>query len=89
MFEDPFRNSNSLCKYKNIFGKPEEGLHSYRFLNLAIVDVLATLLAAILISRWTKIPMYYTIPGFFLIGIITHRMFCVRTTIDRFLFPNV
>ena len=27
-----------LCKYKNIFGLPNEGIHSYRFLNLAIIN---------------------------------------------------
>ena len=31
-----------LGKYSNIFGKPNEGAHSYRILDIAIVDVLAT-----------------------------------------------
>jgi hypothetical protein len=26
-------------------------------------------------------------PGGFLLGIVLHRLFCVRTTIDRLLFP--
>jgi hypothetical protein len=25
----------------------------------------------------------------FILGIILHRMFCVRTTVDRLVFPNV
>ena len=29
----------SGCPYKNILGKPQGGVHSYRFANLAIVDV--------------------------------------------------
>ena len=29
----------SLCQYKDIFGKPGEGAHSYRVANVAVVDV--------------------------------------------------
>jgi len=41
-----------LCKYKNIFGKPNTGVHSYKLFDLAIVDIAVTLLAvyAILLS---------------------------------------
>ena len=80
--------STSLCQYRDIFGKPGTGLHSIRFMNLAIVDVIFTLLGAILFSYITKISVYYTIPGIFLIGIVVHHMFCVRTTIDKLLFPK-
>ena len=27
-----------FCKYKNIFGEPNTGLHEYRILDIAIVD---------------------------------------------------
>jgi hypothetical protein len=30
----------------------------------------------------------YTIIGVFISGIIIHRLFCVRTTVDKLLFPN-
>ena len=33
-----------LCQYKDIFGKVGEGIHSYRFFNIAIADVLLTIL---------------------------------------------
>ena len=77
-----------FCKHKDILGKPKEGVHSYRFLNIAIFDVLATILLA-------KVIQYYIIPetdiwlilaGSFLSGIILHRIFCVKTTIDKLLF---
>ena len=77
---------NPLCKYKHIFGKPGEGAHSIRFLNVAVVDVLVTLLAALLISWIYKIHVFYTVIPLFFSGIILHRMFCVNTTIDRLLF---
>jgi hypothetical protein len=31
-----------LCKYKNMFGIPNKGLHSYRIFNIAIVDLTLT-----------------------------------------------
>lgn len=43
-----------LGKYSNIFGKPNEGTHSYRILNIAIVDVFATGLLAFSMSYILK-----------------------------------
>ena len=39
-----------LCKYKDIFGKVGEGLHSYRLFNIAIVDVISTIFVAYLLK---------------------------------------
>ena len=39
----------SICKYKDIFGKPNDGVHSIRFLNIAIVDLLMTIIFSYLI----------------------------------------
>jgi hypothetical protein len=79
---------NPLCKYKNMFGEVGKGIHSYRIFNLAIVDVIQTILLGIFLSWLTKYSIYYTIPGAFILGIIAHRAFCVRTTVDKLLFPN-
>ncbi len=77
-----------FCKHKDIFGKPGKGVHKYRIMNIAIVDVLATILLA-------KAIQYYIIPTYdiwlillvcFIAGIIFHRVFCVKTTIDKLLF---
>ena len=38
-----------LCEYKNMLGKVGEGVHSIRIFNIAIVDVLATVLLAYVI----------------------------------------
>jgi len=96
-----------LCKYKDIFGKPNEGVHPYRFLNLALVDIIVTIIFGILIglilnkiddSKSQNKNLRFSIFSFniikiivllFLLGIVLHRLFCVRTTIDRLLFPNV
>lgn len=78
----------SLCKYKNALGVPGTGVHSYRFLSLAIMDVLMTILAALIISYFFKISFACICAVLFILGIILHRLFCVRTTIDKILFPN-
>jgi hypothetical protein len=76
-----------LCKYKDILGKPGKGVHSYRIFNIAIVDVLLTILAAFVIHLFTpKYNFIYILLGLFITGIILHRIFCVKTTIDKLLF---
>ena len=78
--------SSGLCKYKSVFGDPGTGPHSYRIFNVAIVDVLFTVLFAWLISLVSNSSFTYTLIILFLLGIIMHRMFCVRTTIDKLIF---
>ena len=76
-----------LCKYKDFFGKPNTGAHRYRVLNIAIIDVIFTIIAAYLISLFVKYNFYYILTALFVAGIIANRLFCVRTTIDKLLFP--
>ncbi len=75
-----------LCKYKDMFGAPNTGSHKYRIFNVAIVDVVATIIVAFLISKTFKTSFAKTLFLLFLLGIIAHRMFCVRTTVDKLLF---
>jgi hypothetical protein len=77
-----------LCKYKDIFGKPGEGAHSYRLFNIAIVDVLLTIIMAYIISIIFNKSFIITTIVLILLGIISHRLFCVRTTIDKLLFSD-
>lgn len=79
---------NSLCRYKNIFGKIKEGPHQYRLFNIAIIDVLLTILVAYFISKFTKYHFKIVLIILFILGIITHRLFCVKTTVDNFLFTK-
>ena len=76
-----------LCKYKDIFGKVGQGIHSYRIFNIAVADVLLTIIGAFIIYLF--LPRYnfiYILLFLFILGIILHRIFCVRTTIDKLLF---
>ena len=75
-----------MCGYKDIFGKPNTGIHSIRFMDVAVIDVLLTICVAIIIARLFHIPYLLSIIGFFVLGIIMHRIFCVRTTVDKLLF---
>ena len=42
----------SLCPYKYIFGEPNTGVHKYRILDIAIVDVFSTILVSYIISEY-------------------------------------
>lgn len=74
-----------LCRYRNLFGKPREGAHSYRILDVAVVDVVLTLLVAWAISYTWNVMYWKCALGLFLVGIVAHRLFCVRTKVDGFL----
>lgn len=81
-------SSFNLCKYRNALGVPGKGAHSVRLGGVAVVDVILTLVGAYIISYYARTSFAWTAVGFFLLGIILHRVFCVRTTIDKLLFPN-
>ena len=77
-----------FCKYKDFFGKPKQGVHGIRYLNIAVVDVLFTFLLAkffqfYFLKEWDFILILFCS---FILGIVFHRLFCVRTTIDKLLF---
>lgn len=78
----------NLCKYKNILGEPGKGAHSYRLFGVAIVDVIITIIAAYIISYFFKYSFIYVLLILFASGIVLHRLFCVRTTVDKLLFPS-
>jgi hypothetical protein len=77
-----------LCKYKDLFGKLGTGIHSYRIYNIAYLDVLVTVVVAYGLSKLFRTPFLYTLIAFLILGIIIHRLLCVRTTVDKLLFPN-
>lgn len=75
-------------KMKKIFGPIGEGIHSYRVFDIAILDVLITIIWAYLLHRFLlpHIPFCQVLFGLFLLGIVLHRIFCVRTTVDKWIF---
>jgi hypothetical protein len=77
-----------FCKYKHIFGKPNEGVHQYRLFNLAIVDVLCTIVLIVILTLWTHLPWIHITMYTLIAMILCHRLFCVRTTTDKLFFPE-
>ena len=79
-----------FCQYSDIFGKIKEGVHKYRLFNLAIVDVIMTFIGSYFLQKvfFKKYEYYQVLLGLFILGIILHRLFCVRTTIDKILFKT-
>jgi hypothetical protein len=79
---------SGLCQYKDIFGRPREGAHAYRVFDIAVVDVVATVVVAFIVSRMFGVALWKSLVAMFVLGIISHRAFCVRTTVDTLLFPS-
>jgi hypothetical protein len=77
-----------MCQYKDILGQVGKGIHSYRAFGIAYMDVIFTIIGALILSFITKWNYIYTIIGMFVLGIGMHHIFCVRTTVDKLLFPN-
>jgi len=84
-----------FCDYSNIFGEPGKGVHSIRLFNVAVVDVVSTIILAIItnfliygMNGTTNSLLLITI-SWFIIGIFLHKLFCVNTTIGKLIFGKV
>ena len=76
-----------FCEYKEILGKVKKGVHSYRIFDIAVVDVVMTILGAYLLHLFIPQSNFFVVlVSLFLLGIVMHRLFCVRTTVDKMLF---
>tara|TARA_B100002051_G_C16596896_1_gene565892 strand:+ start:466 stop:705 length:240 start_codon:yes stop_codon:yes gene_type:complete len=77
-----------LCEYSELIGKVGEGIHSYRLFNIAILDVIITMIGAYFLQKkfFSNYSYLQVLIVVFIMGIISHRIFCVRTTIDKMLF---
>jgi fatty acid desaturase len=80
--------TNPLCAYKDLFGKPREGIRRYRIFDIAIYDTVVVLIIGALLAWVIKVNIWIVWLVLFVSGIIAHRLFCVRTGIDRLLFPR-
>jgi hypothetical protein len=75
----------NFCNYKNTLGVPGEGVHFHIF-GIAIMDCIMTIVGGGLIAYLFKLSYFWSILIFFILGIVLHRVFCVKTTIDKALF---
>lgn len=79
--------TNPLCKYKDILGVAGEG-SGFRLFGIRVIDVTLLIVGAFIIAKIFKWSYWYTLIGLFILGIIAHRLFCVRTQIDKLLFTE-
>ena len=79
-----------LCDYSEILGKVREGIHSYRVFDIAVLDVLGTIIGSYLLQKnfFREYTVLQVTVSTFIIGIILHRLFCVKTTVDKLLFSE-
>jgi hypothetical protein len=73
----------NLCQYKDALGVPGKGIHSTRFMGVAIADVSMTFIGAFLLAKGTGCGLGWVTGGLFLLGIFLHWLFCVPTTIGK------
>lgn len=77
------------CAYKNQFGEPGTGVHSYRIFDIAVVDLGLTIIVALILSWLFKWNFLTVLLILIVLGIILHRMFCVNTTVNKLIFGTV
>lgn len=73
------------CPYKDLFGAPGTGAHSYRIADVAVVDTVLTALLAYAIARYYEKPFWTVFIILFLIGEVMHYHFCVQTTFIKWI----
>lgn len=78
-----------FCKYRHILGKEREGIHSIRLFDIAIIDVVLTIVGGVLLAYVFKWNVLITILILFIIGVLVHRLFCVNSTINMWFFGKV
>lgn len=80
-----------LCAFRHIFGKERQGAHALRLpvLDLAAVDVALTALAALAIAKAGGWSYWLVLALLLLAGIALHRIFCVNTTLNMWIFGRV
>jgi len=73
---------------KNLIGTVNKGVHKYKIFNIAVFDVIVTIISAKLIAVLFKKYFICILLCLLKLSIVVHRWKGVRTTVDRFLFPN-
>jgi hypothetical protein len=68
-----------FIQYRDIFGRPGEGPHEHRTFGFASIDILFTIIAALLIPG-DKLRNFVAL---MLIAIILHALFGVETTLNK------
>jgi hypothetical protein len=74
------------CPYKNLFGAPGTGAHSYRFMGVAVVDTVLTILVAWFSSWWVGGGTFFEyLILWFVLGEVLHYLFGAETAVIKML----
>lgn len=78
------------CQFKDALGKPREGIHAIRIpvIDIALVDTLLTVIAALVFSKLFKSSFIWTFIVFIVIAIVIHRVLCVDTRLNQLIFKK-
>jgi len=76
---------STLCKYKDLFGPPGEGIHSTRIFGMAFADWVMTLLGVSVLSFVFGIAWWKVFLTVFIVAEFSHYMFCVDTAVIKML----
>ena len=76
----------SLCQYKDILGEPGKGFHNHFGFGFAILDLIGTIIIAYIISKKYKYEFGEVFMGLMLLAIFLHKIFCVDTVLNKFIF---
>lgn len=68
-----------FSEYRDIFGEPRKGIHSIRFMDVAIIDFILTIVLAFLISYIFNIPFILILIILLILGVLLHYLFGVNT----------
>ena len=65
-----------------------KGDHSYKIYDISYIDLVVTMIGAYIIQKIFYRDTDYSsvVVRLFLLGIVVHRLFNVRTTVDKFYF---
>lgn len=81
--------STHLCRYKHALGEERKGFHRWRLFDVAVGDVLLTVLGAYFIARAFQASFLATLIVVLVLGIVMHRLFCVNTKVNVMLFGKI
>ena len=74
-----------FSKYKDFAGPVGTGIHKYRFLGLSAVDFFVTILMAVGITWFFKVPLDLSVIGILVLSLIVHLLFGVETGALKYL----
>lgn len=75
-----------LCKYKNILGVPGKGFHKHFGVGFAILDLLATIIIAYVLSKIIGKSFLKVFLSIMIIATFLHWLFCVKTKLNVFFY---